>query len=120
MKKVKNMNEQANNQPPAIAALQWREEWVRLDTIIQHSPLQVRNKLDNKAVRQYHDWTKAGREPPPIRLGLVNGRVYLVDGWHRMAAGALVTRVGPAQPGDDFSQTTEAQEVRACVACVFR
>lgn len=117
MKNVKHMNEQIQGQGATTSTEpQWREEWVRLETIIQHGPFQVRSKLDNRAVKQYHDWTKAGREPPPIRLGLVKGRMYLVDGWHRMEAGALVTRLGPSQFGDDFSQVTGAQEVRALVA----
>lgn len=117
MKNVKHMKEQIDNLPLITAAeTQWREEWVRLDAIIQHGPLQVRTKLDNKAVKHYQDWTKAGREPPPIRLGLVKGKMYLVDGWHRMQAGALVTRLGQSRPGDDFSLATGAQEVRALVA----
>lgn len=117
MKNVKHMNEQVQGQSAtATTEPQWREEWVRMDTIIPHGPLQVRTKLDKKAVKQYQDWTKAGREPPPIRLGLVKGRMYLVDGWHRMEAGALVMRMGPPQTGDDFSLAIGTQEVRALVA----
>lgn len=33
--------------------------------------------------------TNAGMEPPPIKLARVGGKLYLVDGWHRMEAGAL-------------------------------
>lgn len=117
MKNVKHMNEQIQTEAvTATTEPQWREEWVRLDAIIQHGPLQVRTNLDNRAVKQYEDWTKAGREPPPIRLGLVKGQVYLVDGWHRLKAGALVTRISSSLPGDDFTVATEADEVFAWVA----
>lgn len=69
----------------------WREEWVPLARIVKHQPLQVRRALDERAVKRYGEMTRAGQEPPPIRVGHVKGTYYLVDGWHRMEAGALVT-----------------------------
>ncbi len=68
---------------------QWTHQWVALDSIIKHQPWQVRGKLDQKAINRYADMTAAGSVPPPIRLGRVKGRLYLLDGWHRMEAGAL-------------------------------
>ena len=69
----------------------WVEEWVPLGSVIKHDPLQVRNRLDAGAVVRYRSMTEAGREPPPIKVGRVGALLYLVDGWHRMEAGALRT-----------------------------
>lgn len=115
---MKYVNDQANAQPSSTQGTepQWREEWIQLGAIIPHGPLQVRNKLNSQAVRQYHDWTRAGRQPPPIKVGRVKDRLYLVDGWHRMEAGALVTRVGDMPPGGGFSMADAPEEVRALVA----
>lgn len=68
----------------------WTEEWLPLNAITQHGPLQVRKRLNEAAVRRYRDMTNAGSEPPPILVGRNKGMLYLVDGWHRMEAGALV------------------------------
>lgn len=74
-------------------AVSWAEEWVSPEDIIKHAPWQVRRNLDAAAVKKYRDMTKAGSTPPPIKLARVRGKLYLVDGWHRMEAGALqVTR----------------------------
>jgi hypothetical protein len=67
----------------------WTYEWVPIDSIIKHSAWQVRDKLDPRAVKRYQDMTNAGSAPPPIKVGRVNGRLYLLDGWHRMEAGAF-------------------------------
>lgn len=77
---------------------QWAEEWIPLSSIIQHGPWQVRAKLDDQAVRRYEEMTRSGKEPPPIKVGLVDGAYYLLDGWHRMKAGALV--VAPDLDGE--------------------
>lgn len=90
MKNVKHISK-ATNQPslPAVSEPQWREEWVPLSGVIQHGPLQVRRKLDASAVTAYANMTKEGSTPPPIKTARCAGRLYLLDGWHRMAAGAL-------------------------------
>jgi hypothetical protein len=72
----------------------WREEFVPLERITKLNALQVRFRLDPKAVRAYSERTKAGSIPPPIKVGRVHGpngapTLYLVDGWHRIEAGAL-------------------------------
>jgi hypothetical protein len=102
------MTEQANNNQPSSAAtdLLWSEEWVPLSKVIQYQPLQVRRKLDKVAVGRYANMTKEGTIPPPIKLARCEGRLYLLDGWHRMAAGAL-------QLAEDLM---EGQLVRAMVA----
>lgn len=35
--------------------------------------------------------TKEGSSPPPIKVARANGLLYLLDGWHRVEAGALQT-----------------------------
>jgi hypothetical protein len=86
------MTTKTNTQPAAEADTgpQWREEWLPLAKIICHDKLQVRRKLDAGAVRRYADMTKAGKVPPPIKVGRTPaGLLFLVDGWHRIEAGAL-------------------------------
>lgn len=100
MKNVNHsMTEQQTNttQRPSYAApeLSWVEEWVPLSAVIQHQPLQARKKLDMGAVRTYANMTKEGSRPPPVKVARCAGRLYLLDGWHRMAAGALQLREDP-------------------------
>lgn len=80
------MSKSTTKASPEIA---WVEDYVPLDDIIRHAPWQVRAKLDDKAITRYADMTRAGRIPPPIKVARIGGKLYLVDGWHRMAAGAL-------------------------------
>lgn len=75
--------------PESAVGHNWVEQYVPLDSIIKHRPFQIRKKLDAIAVRRYGEMTRAGKVAPPITVGLVGGRHYLLDGWHRMAAGAL-------------------------------
>lgn len=83
----------------------WSEEWIPLTHIALHQPLQVRRRLDPSAVKRYRDMTKAGSEPPPIKVGRCKGVHYLVDGWHRIEAGALVR-----------SRDFEGETIKALVA----
>lgn len=82
--------------PSFADPVDWVEDWVPLNEIIQHPDLQVRAKGTNpQAVSQYRDMTKAGKTPPPIKVARVDDKdhrgLFLVDGWHRMEAGALET-----------------------------
>lgn len=70
---------------------QWAEKYVPLGTIIKHKPFQIRKRLDAGAIRRYREMTTAGMVAPPIKVALIRGRHYLLDGWHRMEAGALTT-----------------------------
>ena len=91
MKNVKHMSK-ANEPPPySKNELLWSEERVPLAKVIKHQPLQVRKKLTDSKVKQYAEMTNAGTTPPPITVGKVDNRLYLLDGWHRMEAGALQT-----------------------------
>lgn len=90
MKNVKHMTKaESNQQPSSSLEAGWSEEAVPLKDLIQHGPLQVRHKLDKSAVKRYSDMTKAGSSPPPIKVGKVGDKLYLVDGWHRLEAGAV-------------------------------
>jgi hypothetical protein len=85
--------------PPCSAEATWAEGWITLADVIQHGPLQVRAKLNPGALRRYREMTQAGKTPPPIKVGRApDGRLYLVDGWHRIEAGAL-------QLCEDFSSS---------------
>ena len=69
----------------------WDEQFVPIDAIIKHPPFQIRKALDKAAVRRYGEMTRAGQVAPPIKVALIRGSYYLLDGWHRMAAGAFTT-----------------------------
>lgn len=90
MKNVKHMTKaESNQQPSSSPDLTWSEEWVPLDSVIQLPRLQARKRLNDRAVTMYANMTKEGSLPPPIKVARCGGRLYLLDGWHRMAAGAL-------------------------------
>lgn len=91
------MTKHATQAPPPCFAepVEWREEWLGIDDIQRTKTLHVRAKLNPRAISQYRDMTRAGRVPPLIKVAEVtqNGTTshFLVDGWHRWEAGALVT-----------------------------
>lgn len=77
-----------------------------LSAVIRHQPLQARKRLDRGAVALYASMTKEGSTPPPIKLARADAKLYLLDGWHRMEAGALQLT----------SELMGGQAVRALVA----
>jgi hypothetical protein len=85
----------AASPPSSAEAIQWAEQWLSPEEILRTETLQVRHKLDSGAIRQYRDMTRAGKVPPLIKVAEVTEgdttRHYLVDGWHRWEAGALIT-----------------------------
>lgn len=102
-------SKQAEQSTHSTPELVWSEEWVPLASVIKHQPLQVRTRLDSRAITLYASMTKEGSKPPPIKLARSEGRLYLLDGWHRMAAGALQLR-------DDPDEWMGQQQVLALVA----
>ncbi len=75
---------------PADVEVPWSEEWIPLKDVVQHDPWQVRWQLDDGTVKRYQTMTEAGSTPPPIKVARIpDGRLLLVDGWHRMKARAL-------------------------------
>lgn len=90
-------NTRPESQSSCADAPNWQEEWVSLDEVCQMPSMQVRKKLDKRAIAQYRSMTSAGSTPPFIKVACVPAarggkreRLLLVDGWHRMEAGALV------------------------------
>jgi hypothetical protein len=69
-----------------VAAMPDGVRCVPLSEIIQDQTLQVRSKLDESAIRRYAAALKADSELPPVALADIDGRLFLLDGWHRIAA----------------------------------
>jgi hypothetical protein len=76
---------------------EWIEQAIPLASIIKHQPFQIRKKLDAKAVVRYRAMTRAGKVAPLIKVARIGDTYFLLDGWHRMEAGALTMDF--AEPG---------------------
>lgn len=63
---------------------------VTLSRLIKDPNLQVRKRLDQVTINRYADVYKADNEMPPIKVALVDGKPFLIDGWHRVAAMELI------------------------------
>lgn len=81
--------------------LNWQPAWLPERAILQSGTLKVRD-LQPRTVDAYRKRTDAGEQPPPIKVAAITEasetRYYLVGGWHRMEAGALITRQGTGGP----------------------
>lgn len=73
----------------SAVVFEWAEAYIPLASIVKHPPFQFRSGLDAAAIRRYAAMTKAGKIAPPIVVALIGTAHYLLDGWHRMEAGAL-------------------------------
>lgn len=62
---------------------------IRLDSIEMDKTLHVRSRIHPDTAKKYADEMQAGMLFPPVALGKVGGKLYLLDGWHRIDAGAL-------------------------------
>lgn len=93
------------------SAREWRQEYIPLDKIVKHQPFQVRRKLDSRAIRLYRTQHDAGQTPPPIKVARVAGQYYLLDGWHRMAAGALEVSTDEFGTGTDEVQFANSPDL---------
>ena len=114
MKNVKYVNNQENNQPSSEATEpQWNKEWVTLSHIGKGQHLQVRHKLDASALRRYRDMTKAGSIAPLIKVGRVDGRLFLIDGWHRMEVEAYEVTSGMFEEPQVRALVAELTEAQA-------
>lgn len=60
--------------------------WVDIADIIPRPDWQVRTGIDERTVRSYAGTMRGGGCFPPISIARVDGALYLVDGWHRLAA----------------------------------
>ncbi|EPY01620.1 ParB N-terminal domain-containing protein [Magnetospirillum fulvum] len=61
-----------------------------VDIIRDQETLQVRTEVDPKTVEQYARSMRAGSKFPPVQVYEVDGRLFLVDGFHRVAAAEAV------------------------------
>lgn len=81
--------------------LNWQPVWLPERAILQDKKLKVR-ELQHRTVVAYSKRTAAGEQPPLIKVAAITEagatRYFLVGGWHRMAAGALITRQGTTGP----------------------
>lgn len=59
---------------------------VPIHDILRDDSLQVRARVEPRVIRQYSEAMQAGAEFPPVTLAHIDGSLYLVDGWHRVAA----------------------------------
>jgi hypothetical protein len=74
----------SEQQPPAPTVTQM----VYVPDIVLAERFQIRRKLDAGTVARYAKALKAGAVFPPIIVAKVGGATVLVDGWHRLKAGA--------------------------------
>jgi hypothetical protein len=58
---------------------------IRLD-----EKLQIRDRVDPATANRYANVLKSGKDMPPIKVGIVKGVPYLIDGWHRLEAMRLL------------------------------
>lgn len=77
------------------------------DTIIRLPELQARKALDGGVISRYATALGQGAALPPIEVARCAGRVYLTDGWHRLAA--LDSRAEPTVNAVVHEVTTMTQ-----------
>lgn len=65
---------------------------VGLESVVRDPAMQVRNRMEDRLVRDYAKAMENGAAFPPIQLAEVNGALLLVDGWHRHAAAHSIGR----------------------------
>ena len=59
---------------------------IPISSIAKRAEWQVRSGLDKGAVRRYQDAYIAGSNMPPVRLAKTENALFVIDGWHRLAA----------------------------------
>jgi len=60
--------------------------------ILQDTDFQVRGKINTALVNRYATNYKAGANMPPVEVAEIDGKLVLVDGWHRLWAQQLLER----------------------------
>lgn len=63
---------------------------VKVSELVFDDELYPRNKVDWLTAYSYSQAMRAGEVFPPIRVGLFQGKKYVVDGWHRVEAKRLL------------------------------
>ena len=57
-----------------------------IHNILRDDSLQVRQRVDPRTVHKYAEAMRTDAEFPPVTLAHIDGSLFLVDGWHRVAA----------------------------------
>ena len=70
----------------AIHSVSQCPQRVPIHDILRDDSLQVRQRVDPRTVHKYAEAMRADAEFPPVTLAHIDGSLYLVDGWHRVAA----------------------------------
>lgn len=66
---------------------QWKEETLAVSAVKEREDLQVRaNGTDPTVVRQYVRVLEQGGDMKPVKVARINKALYLIDGFHRLAA----------------------------------
>lgn len=78
---------------------------VTLDSILTVPGWQVRTRLNAPTVRRYADLMERGQSLPPIKAATIGGKLYLMDGAHRMEAARLAGKIDiPAEIVEGLSE----------------
>lgn len=81
---------------------------VEISAIVQRTDWQVREKINDRLVRDYVTHYVHGANMPPVRLANVNGALVLIDGWHRLRAQRQLNRSSVAATVEEMTEA-EAQ-----------
>ena len=87
-----------------------QEQLVDIGEIIIDRRFQIRNSTDTKTVKAYANAMKAGSEFPPVTIADINGRLFLIDGFHRYEA---VLSVGGKEIRAIITKMTDREALRA-------
>jgi hypothetical protein len=63
-----------------------RRDRISIDQLVLDPAFQVRNKLNDTAIRRYKEAYRFDRQLDPVRVAEVDGMLILIDGWHRINA----------------------------------
>lgn len=67
-----------------------KEELVKIVDLVFDSELYPRMKVAWFTAYSYAQAMRSGKEFPPIIVGVLKGKRYVVDGWHRVEARKLL------------------------------
>uniref|UniRef100_UPI00056D5F3E hypothetical protein n=1 Tax=Rhizobium fredii TaxID=380 RepID=UPI00056D5F3E len=74
---------------PAAVSSPWEnveEQTVIIRRVKKDQRFQMRKKTDPSTIKRYVGIYQAEKSMPPVKIGLINGVPFLIDGWHRLAA----------------------------------
>lgn len=74
---------------PAAVSSPWEnveEQTVIIRRVKKDQRFQMRKKTDPSTIKRYVAIYQAEKSMPPVKIGLIKGVPFLIDGWHRLAA----------------------------------